>query len=190
MRHGRKKVHLSRSTAHRNALLTNLGKSLMLHKRLITTLAKAKALQPTIEPILTKAKEDTMETRKSVFSFFQDKEPTKILFDEIAHKIKERPGGYTRIVKLTPRAGDNASMALIELVDYNTTFSKTSKKKTTRRSRRKKVVDPSSTPTKVGVEEVEVKETQRQVEAQVEKKLNPLPLLLLQPLLLSRRLSP
>jgi large subunit ribosomal protein L17 len=159
MRHGRKKVHLSRSTAHRNALLTNLGKSLLIHKRITTTLAKAKALRPTIEPILTKAKQDTMETRKSVFSFFQDKEPTKILFDEIVHKIKDRPGGYTRIVKLASRAGDNASMALIELVDYNTTFSKTSKKKTTRRSKKKKVAEATSAPAKV-----EAKEAQPEVE--------------------------
>ena len=123
MKHGKKFNHLSRGTAHRKALLTNLAKELILHKRIRTTLAKAKALKKFVEPILTKARKDDSHTRRIVFSYFQDKEPVKELFGDIASKIANRPGGYTRIIRLGNRLGDNAEVCLIELVDYNKIFS-------------------------------------------------------------------
>lgn len=119
MRHGKKFNHLSRPTAHRKALLMNQAKSLILHKRIITTVAKAKALRKYVEPIITKAKQDSTHARRIVFSYFQDKEPVKLLFNEVAPKIGDRPGGYTRIIRMGNRFGDNAEMCLIELVDYN-----------------------------------------------------------------------
>lgn len=139
MRHGKKFNHLSRPTAHRKALLTNLAKVLILHKRINTTLAKAKALRKFVEPILTKAKKDTTHARRVVFSYFQDKVPVKELFNDIAPKIANRPGGYTRIIRLGNRLGDNAEMCMIELVDYNELFQKmpNSEPTKTRRSRSK-----------------------------------------------------
>ena len=119
MRHGKKFNHLSRPTAHRKALLSNLAKSLILHKRIRTTVAKAKALRKFVEPILTKAKSDTTHSRRVVFAYFQDKAPVKELYQHIAPKIADRPGGYTRIIRLGYRLGDHAEMCLIELVDYN-----------------------------------------------------------------------
>lgn len=119
MRHGKKINSLSRKTAVRKALLTNLAKFLIQHKRIKTTLAKAKALRPFIEPIITKAKVDSMHSRRQVFRRFQSKQTVKTLFNEIAFKIGNRPGGYTRIIHLNQRLGDAADMALIELVDYN-----------------------------------------------------------------------
>jgi len=119
MRHGKKFNHLSRPTAHRKALLANLAKALILHKRINTTLAKAKALRKFVEPILTKVKNDTTHARRVVFSYFQDKVPVKELFNGVAPKIANRPGGYTRIIRLGNRLGDNAEMCMIELVDYN-----------------------------------------------------------------------
>ena len=138
MRHGKKFNHLSRSAAHRKALLMNLAKALILHKRIKTTVAKAKALRKFIAPLLTKAKKDTTHARRVVFSHFQDKEPVKELFNNIAGKIADRPGGYTRIIRLGNRLGDNAEMCLIELVDYNELLQKAAKstKQKTRRSRR------------------------------------------------------
>ncbi len=137
MRHGKKVNHLGRTDSHRKAMLANMASSLILHKRIQTTLAKAKALRMYVEPILTKAKNDTTHSRRTAFSYLQDKEVVTILFREIAEKIATRPGGYTRIVKLENRLGDNAEMALIELVDYNTVYGKdvdaASAKKTTRR---------------------------------------------------------
>ena len=131
MKHGKRFNHLSRPAAHRKALLVNLAKALILHKRINTTLAKAKALKKFIEPILTKAKIDTTHARRIVFSHFQDKVPVKELFNEIAPKIMDRPGGYTRIIRLGNRLGDNAEMCMIELVDYNERFqSKNNSKKT------------------------------------------------------------
>ena len=140
MRHGKKFNHLSRSAASRKALLTNLAKVLVLHKRINTTLAKAKALRKFVEPILTKAKQDNTHARRVVFSYFQDKVPVKELFDNIAPKIADRPGGYTRIIRLGNRLGDNAEMCMIELVDYNELFQKRTKpeKEKTRRGRGKK----------------------------------------------------
>ena len=149
MRHGKKFNHLSRPTAHRKALLINLAKALILHKRINTTVAKAKALRKFVEPILTKTKKDTMHSRRVVFSYFQDKEPVKELFNNIAEKIADRPGGYTRIIKLGNRLGDNAEMCMIELVDYNNLLQKEAKssRNKTRRGRRKAKATDSSTTT-------------------------------------------
>ncbi|MDB5010250.1 MAG: rplQ [Mucilaginibacter sp.] len=137
MRHGKKHNHLGRTTSHRKAMLGNMATSLILHKRITTTLAKAKALRVYVEPILTKAKEDTTHSRRTVFSYLQDKDAVTILFREIAEKIANRPGGYTRIIKMENRLGDNAEMALIELVDYNTVYvagdAQVAKKSTRRR---------------------------------------------------------
>ncbi|GAA5026192.1 hypothetical protein GCM10011506_11460 [Marivirga lumbricoides] len=139
MRHGKKFNHLSRTAPHRKAMLANMASSLILSKRITTTVAKAKALRQYVEPLLTKSKEDTTHNRRIVFSYLKNKESIKELFDEIGAKIASRPGGYTRIIKLGSRLGDDAEMALIELVDYNENLlgEKSDKKKTsTRRSRR------------------------------------------------------
>ncbi|MES2269071.1 MAG: 50S ribosomal protein L17 [Bacteroidota bacterium] len=137
MRHGRKVNHLGRTDSHRKAMMANMASSLILHKRITTTLAKAKALRGYVEPLLTKSKNDTTHSRRTVFSYLQDKDTVNILFREIAEKIANRPGGYTRIVKLENRLGDNAEMAIIELVDYNTVYGKDvdakAEKKSTRR---------------------------------------------------------
>ena len=138
MRHGNKTNHLGRTHSHRDALLKNLAISLIEHKRIETTLAKAKELRKYVEPIITKAKNDTTHSRRTVFSYLQDKESIKILFGEIAEKVASRNGGYTRIIKLGNRFGDNAEVALIELVDYNEALLTSVEEKTakTRRSRR------------------------------------------------------
>ena len=119
MRHGDKNNNLSRTASHRKALLSNLACQLFMHKKIVTTLAKAKALRPYAEPLITKAKENTTHQRRMVFSYLQDKEAIKELFDVISPKIASRPGGYTRVIKLGKRTGDNAEIAMIELVDYN-----------------------------------------------------------------------
>jgi len=139
MRHGKKINHLGRKTAHREALLSNMASSLILNKRITTTVAKAKALRKYVEPLITKAKSDTTHSRRTVFSYLQNKESVQTLFGEVAGKISDRPGGYTRIIKLADtRIGDNAEMCLIELVDFNTLYSKEAeaKKGKTRRSRK------------------------------------------------------
>lgn len=142
MRHNKKFNHLGRKKAHRGSLLANMTVSLIKHKRINTTLAKAKALRIYAEPLINRAKEDTMANRRLVFSYLQNKEAIKILFQEVAEKIANRPGGYTRILKTGNRLGDNAQTCFIELVDYNEAMLKDSeaakaKAKTTRRSRRK-----------------------------------------------------
>src|SRR6476620_6909699 len=125
MRHGKKDNHLGRTHSHRKALLSNLASSLIINKRITTTVAKAKALRKYVEPLITKAKDDTTHSRRTVFSYLQDKESVSTLFGEVASKIAERPGGYTRIIKLADtRLGDNAEMCLMELVDFNTLYSK------------------------------------------------------------------
>lgn len=129
MRHGKRVNHLGRTSAHRKALLSNLATSLLLHKRITTTVAKAKALRSYIEPLITRSKNDTTHNRRVVFSYLQNKEAIKVLFDEISDKIAHRPGGYTRIIRLNHRPGDNAEMAMIELVDYNETYVKETAKK-------------------------------------------------------------
>jgi large subunit ribosomal protein L17 len=137
MRHGQKVNHLGRTDSHRKAMLSNMATSLILHKRITTTLAKAKALRVYVEPLITKSKNDTTHSRRTVFSYLKDKEATAILFREVAEKVANRPGGYTRIVKLENRLGDNAEVAIIELVDYNTVYGKDAEaapaKKSTRR---------------------------------------------------------
>ena len=140
MRHNKNFNHLSRKKAHRDALLANMTISLILHKRIFTTLAKAKALRMYAEPIINRAKDDTMASRRVVFAYLQNKEAVKELFGDIAQKIAERPGGYTRILKTGNRLGDNAKTCFIELVDYNEAMLKdkaATKAKTTRRSRKK-----------------------------------------------------
>jgi len=140
MRHGKKFNHLGRTTSHRKAMLANMASSLIKHKRISTTLAKAKALRVYVEPLITKSKLDTTHSRRTVFSYLHDKEVVAELFRDVAPKVANRPGGYTRIIKLNNRLGDNAEMALIELVDYNEVYGQDSaaeEKKTTRRGRSK-----------------------------------------------------
>jgi large subunit ribosomal protein L17 len=119
MRHNKKVNHLGRKSAHRKAMLANMASSLLIHKRISTTLAKAKALRMYVEPLITKAKDDTTHSRRVVFSYLQDKAAVSELFREISAKIADRPGGYTRILKTGNRLGDNAEMCIMELVDYN-----------------------------------------------------------------------
>lgn len=150
MRHNKKFNHLSRKKAHRDAMLSNMTTSLIMHKRIFTTLAKAKALRVFAEPIINRAKDNTTASRRVVFSYLQSKEAVTELFNVIADKIADRPGGYTRILKLGNRLGDNAKTCFIELVDFNEAMlqakaeENNAKKKTTRRSRRstKKVDAP------------------------------------------------
>jgi len=138
MRHGKKNNHLGRTSTHRKALLSNMATSLIINKRISTTLAKAKELRKYVEPLLTKSKTDSTHSRRVVFSYLQNKDSMKVLFSEVAEKIASRPGGYTRILKTGTRLGDNSDMCIIELVDFNDTYGKESKsagKAKTRRSR-------------------------------------------------------
>lgn len=164
MRHGKKNNHLSRTDSHRRSMLSNMASSLILHKRITTTLAKAKALRMYVEPLITKSKTDSTHSRRTAFSYLKDKEVVAMLFREIAEKVATRPGGYTRILKLGNRMGDNASMALIELVDFNELYISGDvaiEKKTTRRrgAKAKKTTDAPVTEAKVApkVEDEEVK---------------------------------
>jgi len=143
MRHNKKFNHLGRQTAHRGAMLSNMSTSLIMHKRIFTTTAKAKALKIVVEPLITKAKEDTTANRRLVFSNLQQKEAVTELFTVVAPKVGDRPGGYTRIIKTGFRMGDNAAMCFIELVDFNDNMLKTKvdKKAKTRRSSVKKKAD-------------------------------------------------
>ena len=136
MRHGKKVNHLSRKKGHRRSLLSNMACSLIEHKSINTTLAKAKALRVYVEPLLTKSKTDSTHSRRTVFSYLQDKGAVAELFREVAPKIASRNGGYTRIIRTGYRLGDNAEMCMIELVDFNEVYTKETKTKTTRRSRR------------------------------------------------------
>ena len=136
MRHRKKGNHLGRKTAHRKAMLANMACSLIEHKRINTTVAKAKALKMFVEPIVTKSKEDTTHSRRLVFAKLRDKYAVGELFREVAPKVGDRPGGYTRIIKLGNRLGDNADMAMIELVDFNELYTGGKPEKKTRRSRR------------------------------------------------------
>ncbi len=154
MRHGKKFNHLGRTASHRKALLSNMACSLIEHKRINTTVAKAKALRVYVEPLLTKAKEDTTHNRRTVFSYLQNKEAVTELFRTIAPKIAERNGGYCRIIKTGFRLGDGADTAMIELVDFNELYSaKSDAKKTTRRSRRSSSKKETSEATEVKAEE-------------------------------------
>ena len=136
MRHNKKFNHLGRKTAHRKAMLSNMASSLIQHKRIATTLAKAKALQLYVEPLLTKSKEDTTHSRRMVFSHLQNKEVVTELFQNVSQKIADRPGGYTRILRTGFRLGDNAEMCIIELVDYNENMLKEKAAKKAARTRR------------------------------------------------------
>jgi large subunit ribosomal protein L17 len=136
MRHNKKFNHLGRTTAHRKAMLSNMASSLIQHKRIATTLAKAKALQVYVEPLLTKSKEDTTHSRRTVFSHLQNKEMVTELFQNVSLKIANRPGGYTRILRTGFRQGDNAEMCIIELVDYNENMLKEKATKKAARTRR------------------------------------------------------
>ena len=161
MRHGKKINHLSRKTAHRSAMLANMACSLIEHKRINTTLAKAKALRKYVEPLITKSKDDTTHNRRVVFSYLKDKKASSTLFRDVAPKISDRPGGYTRIIKLNNRLGDNAEMAMIELVDFNELLTKDQvKKKKTRRRGGKKTTSAAPVSNPVPIEDAEITETE------------------------------
>lgn len=155
MRHGKKNNHLGRKTAHRAAMLSNMACSLIEHKRITTTVAKAKALRGYVEPLITKSKSDSTHSRRTVFSYLQNKDIVTELFRDVAPKVADRPGGYTRIIRTGYRLGDNAEMCMIELVDFNEIYTNDSAKKTTRRSRRSGGAKKAEAATDV-VEEVEV----------------------------------
>ena len=148
MRHNKAINHLGRKSGHRKALLANMAASLILHKRIQTTVAKAKALQTYVEPLITKSKDDSTHSRRVVFSYLKSKEAVSELFRTVAPKIADRPGGYTRVLKTGFRQGDGADMALIELVDFNeaalASSTKKAAKKTTRRSSKKAVEAPAA----------------------------------------------
>ena len=146
MRHNKKINHLGRTASHRASLLANMASSLIMHKRITTTLAKAKALKKYVEPLITRSKNDTTTSRRVVFRYLQDKYAVKELFGDVAAKVADRPGGYTRVIKLGTRQGDAASIAFIELVDFDENMAKTPKvEKKTRRSRSKKATTASAT---------------------------------------------
>lgn len=154
MRHGKTFNHLGRTATHRKSLLSNMATSLILHKRITTTTAKAKELRKYVEPLITKAKDDSTHSRRVVFSYLKSKESTSELFGLVAQKVADRPGGYTRILKLMNRKGDNAEMAIIELVDFNENLLKdTSAKTATKRTRRGKKVEKTETTSEATTEE-------------------------------------
>jgi large subunit ribosomal protein L17 len=161
MRHGKKQNHLGRTASHRKAMLSNMASSLILHKRIETTLAKAKELRKFVEPILTKAKDDSTHSRRTVFSYLNDKEAVKELFNVVADKIADRPGGYTRIIKLGNRLGDAAEVSLIELVDFNEALlladadSKASKTRRSRRGGKKSADEGAAQAPKAAAVEIE-----------------------------------
>lgn len=181
MRHGKKINHLSRKAPHRKALLANMSISLIESKRITTTVAKAKALKKQIEPLITKAKSDTTHSRRVVFSYLQDKDAVSTLFGEIATKIGDRPGGYTRIIKTGNRLGDNADMCVMELVDFNELLIKeekpATKAKRSRRGASKKKADDATTTKDAKTDdapkakeestEVEVKEVEAKAETEI-----------------------
>lgn len=160
MRHNKKFNHLSRTASHRKAMLANMAVSLIMHKRITTTLAKAKALKKYVEPLITRSKNDTTTSRRVVFRYLQNKYAVTELFKEISTKVADRPGGYTRIIKLGFRQGDAAEMCFIELVDYDENMAKTPKAaKKTRRSRRSKAAEAAETPaTETAAEETATEE--------------------------------
>lgn len=170
MRHGKKQNSLGRKSAHRKAMLSNMACSLIEHKRINTTVAKAKALRVFLEPIITKSKTDSTHSRRVVFSYLQNKEAVAELFREVSPKVADRPGGYLRIIRLGNRQGDNAEMCMIELVDFNEVMVKEDKTKKTRRSRRgggsstKAAVEASST------EKEEAPKAEGEVKAEAPKK--------------------
>jgi len=165
MRHGKKINHLGRKTAHRKSMLANMACSLIENKRINTTTAKAKALKQFVEPLITKSKSDTTQNRRIVFARLRQKEAVAELFRDVSAKIADRPGGYTRVIRLGNRLGDNADMAMIELVDYNETYEAGKKKKSTTRRRKKSTTAKVTTPEvesneKVDAPQVESTETE------------------------------
>lgn len=169
MRHGNKVNHLGRTSAHRKAMLSNMASSLILHKRITTTVAKAKALRVYVEPLITKSKTDSTHSRRTVFSYLGNKEVVSELFREVAPKVANRQGGYTRIIRTGYRLGDNAEMCMIELVDFNELMlNDTTAKKTTRRSRRGGGSAPKATETAVETETIEATEENVEPTAEAE----------------------
>jgi large subunit ribosomal protein L17 len=167
MRHQREINHLGRTSSHRKAMLANMATSLILHKRITTTTAKAKALRSYIEPLITKSKEDSTHSRRMVFSYLKDKDAVAVLFREVSPKIAERPGGYTRILKTGNRIGDNAEMCVLELVDFNENMLgvEAAKAKTTRRKRApKKKIEGEETTVQTAKTKPKGKKTGSQVE--------------------------
>ena len=160
MRHGKKFNHLGRTTSHRKAMLSNMASSLIKYKRINTTVAKAKALRKYVEPLITKAKENSTNSRRVVFQYLQNKESIIELFGAVAEKVANRPGGYTRILKTGSRLGDNAEMCVMELVDYNELLLQESKPKAAKRSRRSKSKSASSDTAVVEEAEVVASETE------------------------------
>jgi len=146
MRHGKKFNHLGRKTAHRKAMLSNMAGSLIEHKRITTTVQKAKELRKFVEPLVTRSKENTTHNRRMAFAALGQKEIVTELFTVVGPKVGDRPGGYTRIIKTGNRLGDNAEMCMVELVDFNDIYGKDEKKKTTRRSRRAKTTTEEAAP--------------------------------------------
>ena len=160
MRHNKKFNHLGRTASHRSAMLANMAISLIEHKRITTTVAKAKALKKYVEPLITKAKDDSTNSRRVVFSYLQNKEAIKTLFGEVAEKVGDRPGGYTRIIKLGTRQGDAAQVCFIELVDFDENMLKTPKaEKKTRRSRKAAPKAEAAAPAEEVKAEAPVEET-------------------------------
>lgn len=160
MRHGKTFNHLSRTSSHRKALLANMATSLILHKKITTTTAKAKELRKYVEPLITKAKDDSTHSRRVVFSYLKNKESIKELFGPVAAKVADRPGGYTRVLKLMNRKGDNAEMAIIEIVDFNEnllkdTSAKAGSAKRTRRGKAKTAAPKAETTTETPTESAE-----------------------------------
>jgi large subunit ribosomal protein L17 len=177
MRHGKKINHLGRTSSHRKAMLSNMASSLILHKRISTTLAKAKALRTFVEPLFTRSKDDSTHNRRMVFSYLQNKEAVSELFREISKKISERPGGYTRILKTGNRLGDNADMCIIELVDYNEAMlgsKEAAKAKPTRRRRvsgKKKEETADVTEKAAVVDEVKEPKAKKSAKKEVQEKV-------------------
>ena len=171
MRHGKKVIHLGRKVAHRKSMLANMACSLIEHKRINTTLTKAKALKQFIEPLVTKSKSDTTHNRRNAFSSLRDKFAVSELFNDIAQKVGDRPGGYTRVVRMGNRLGDNASMAMIELVDFNEVYNneKETTKKSTRRGRSKKTANESDIVTEEISETAPVATEEKAPEAKSEE---------------------
>ena len=169
MRHGKKFNHLSRKSAHRKAMLANMACSLIEHKRIKTTLAKAKALRVYVEPLITKSKDDTTHSRRTVFSYLKQKEAITELFGDVATKVADRTGGYTRILKLSNRLGDNAQMAFIELVDYNEDYTTDKPKRKKARRTKKKAIENVALAVEEAVVVEETPANEDAVEAKVKE---------------------
>lgn len=165
MRHGKKINHLGRTASHRKAMLSNMASSLILEKRIFTTVAKAKALRKYVEPLITKSKDDSMNSRRTVFSYLQNKYSVTELFGPVAAKAIDRPGGYTRIIKTGNRLGDNAEMCMIELVDFNEMYGNDKKQSSTKSKRSRRGGAKKETATKEKVEKTEAVQPENKVEA-------------------------